>query len=94
MKKHAGIEGHICDKCPAKYVSASALVAHKQAKHTDLPSNDIYLCNYCGQSFHKEEYLAKHVTKHTGEKPYTCNECGKMFMQKATLSSSQEKTHR
>jgi len=79
MKKHAGIEDCHCDQCPAKYVSLSALAAHKLAKHTDPADKEAFLCNFCGQSFNKKEYLKKHVTKHTGEKPYQCKECDKSF---------------
>ena len=84
--------GLYCDECHAKYVSTSALVGHKQAKHTDLPSHDIYLCNYCGQSFLKGELA------NTGEKPYTYIECGNSFQShganKNHLRDHKEKEHK
>ena len=79
MKKHAGIEDYHCDQCAARYVSSSALVAHKLSKHSDPADKETFLCNFCGQSFNRKEYLSKHMTKHTGEKPYQCKECGKSF---------------
>ena len=51
--------GLYCDECHAKYVSTSALVGHKQAKHTDLPSNDNYLCNYFVDKVPEKRILGK-----------------------------------
>ena len=70
MKKHAGIEDYHCAQCAARYVSSSALVAHKLSKYSDPADKEMFLCNFCGQSFNRKEYLSKHMTKHTGEKPY------------------------
>jgi hypothetical protein len=37
------------------------------------------ICPWCSQSFSKEDHLARHVRRHTREKPFSCVTCTKTF---------------
>ncbi|KAF4184127.1 hypothetical protein CNMCM7927_008317 [Aspergillus lentulus] len=37
------------------------------------------ICPWCSQSFSKEDHLARHVRRHTREKPFSCATCTKSF---------------
>ncbi|KAF9883712.1 hypothetical protein FE257_003050 [Aspergillus nanangensis] len=37
------------------------------------------ICPWCSQIFWKEDHLARHITRHTREKPFTCGDCVKSF---------------
>ncbi|GFF94870.1 zinc finger protein rsv1 [Aspergillus udagawae] len=37
------------------------------------------ICPWCSQSFSKEDHLARHVRRHTREKPFSCAICAKSF---------------
>ncbi|KAL4811664.1 hypothetical protein BDW67DRAFT_189991 [Aspergillus spinulosporus] len=37
------------------------------------------ICPWCSQSFSKEDHLARHIRRHTREKPFSCTVCMKSF---------------
>ena len=90
MKRHQGIFDNKCDDCDAAYTSASALNAHRLAKHTPGHS---FMCSECGQAFKYQNALDKHKTKHTGEKRYQCRYCEKRF-RLFGIRANHERVHR
>ncbi|XP_022818092.1 zinc finger protein 883-like isoform X1 [Spodoptera litura] len=70
-----------CHRCPAKYKSRTALVAHLD-RHD---GNRTKQCEYCPAKFYCAAVLQKHRRIHTGEKPYVCEECNKGFTGKHNL---------
>jgi len=91
MKLHRGEYDYVCDQCDAKYVTASALVNHKNAKHrTEM----LYTCEHCGQNYNNRASYSVHLTKHTGEKPYQCRQgCDKRF-RKHGARENHERQHK
>ncbi|XP_075998692.1 uncharacterized protein LOC142992220 [Genypterus blacodes] len=61
-------------------------------KHNDivyskrLPKAD-KKCSFCGKTFRTPGLLQRHITCHTGEKPFECTTCGKSFRQKGSLQT-------
>ncbi|GKZ28491.1 hypothetical protein AbraIFM66950_008349 [Aspergillus brasiliensis] len=37
------------------------------------------ICPWCSQSFTKEDHLARHIRRHTRERPFSCTVCTKSF---------------
>ena len=71
MKMHRGEYDYQCDLCDAKYVTQSAMLNHKTAKHTGGLK---FTCEHCGQGYTNRPSYQVHLTLHTGEKPYKCRE--------------------
>ena len=71
MKMHRGEYDFQCDLCDAKYVTQSAMLNHKTAKHTEGLK---FTCEHCGQGYTNRPSYQVHLTLHTGEKPYKCRE--------------------
>lgn len=44
-------------------------------------------CSFCGKTFRTPGLLQRHITCHTGEKPFECTTCGKSFRQKGSLQT-------
>jgi len=59
-------------------------------KHMLIHSTDSYkhVCSVCRTAFRTAPYLKRHMSVHTGERPYTCQDCGGRFR-----NSSQMKMH-
>ncbi|KAH9630821.1 hypothetical protein HF086_001049 [Spodoptera exigua] len=81
MLSHSDECKYKCHRCPAKYKTHSALVAHLN-KHD---GNRTKQCEYCPAKFYSSTVLLKHRRIHTGEKPYVCEECNKAFTGKHNL---------
>ncbi|XP_077386951.1 uncharacterized protein LOC144024501 [Festucalex cinctus] len=50
-----------------------------------LGSHNRFKCRECGKIFKYNHNLQRHMSCHTGEKPFGCIECGRKFNQKASL---------
>lgn len=48
-------------------------------------------CSFCGKTFRTNGLLQRHITCHTGEKPFECTTCGKSFRQKGSLQTHMRK---
>ena len=70
--KHSEEKPFKCDICEFSAGSKGYLHLHKKAAHSiDKP----YKCKSCEKSFIKEQFLIRHIRRHTGEKPYKCDAC-------------------
>ncbi|XP_016397540.1 gastrula zinc finger protein XlCGF57.1-like [Sinocyclocheilus rhinocerous] len=56
----------------------------KQAGKTGAKAS--FTCTQCGKSFSRKSEVNRHMTVHTGEKPYTCTQCEKGFFDKEELN--------
>ena len=65
-------------------------------KKENAPAKRNYRCvGYpdCNMSFNRAEHLARHIRKHTGEKPFQCNICLKFFSRIDNLRQHQSSVH-
>ncbi|ODV90903.1 hypothetical protein CANCADRAFT_24611, partial [Tortispora caseinolytica NRRL Y-17796] len=47
----------------------------------------------CNMSFTRSEHLARHVRKHTGERPFKCSVCARMFSRMDNLRQHRHAVH-
>lgn len=73
---------YACKHCSETFPEKEQMKEHQKKKHTQ-PRN--FLCNICGDSFQRNEYLKIHMRRHTGEKPYKCRFCEKGFPRSTDL---------
>ena len=58
----------------------------------DEKPKKVHECSFCLKTFASNASLKRHVSIHTGERPYKCNYCGKSFNQK-WYCQAHEKIH-
>ena len=58
----------ICDKL---WLDSSDLKKHMRT-HAEVREKN-YICDQCGEKFHRKSYLVTHRYKHTGELPFKCD---------------------
>ncbi|XP_023303972.2 zinc finger protein 420 [Lucilia cuprina] len=73
---------YACKHCSETFTEKEQMKEHQKKKHAQ-PRN--FLCNICGDSFQRNEYLKIHMRRHTGEKPYKCRFCEKGFPRSTDL---------
>jgi len=87
MRIHSGARPYKCDHCGEAFNASSALVAHRQWKHTD--GSRPFLCSFCSKSFPTKAAVKKHETIHkpVAEKRHPCAHCDKRFARADHLKS-------
>ncbi|KFB53215.1 AGAP003224-PA-like protein [Anopheles sinensis] len=83
-----------CSYCRKRWVSMSALMAHRRTHTGERP----FPCSHCPKRFATIGGLDLHERRHTGSKPYSCRDCGKGFTESSNLKvhmmqHSNEKPH-
>lgn len=63
-------------------IKQDSLITESDTDNThDVPSTERDMhdfarkCNVCGQNFQFKSHLARHMLKHTGERPFSCHLC-------------------
>ncbi|KAF7643432.1 hypothetical protein LDENG_00239550 [Lucifuga dentata] len=62
-----------------------------EGESTKISANGEKQCSFCGKAFRTNGLLQRHITCHTGEKPFECSTCGKSFRQKGSLQTHMRK---
>ncbi|XP_016295530.1 gastrula zinc finger protein XlCGF8.2DB-like, partial [Sinocyclocheilus anshuiensis] len=67
-----------------KIEDGNAVISQTEQNFTQTQAGKTgsFTCTQCGKSFSEKSKFNRHMTVHTGEKPYTCTQCGKGFSQK------------
>ncbi|CAH1788148.1 unnamed protein product, partial [Owenia fusiformis] len=89
---HKGLRPFTCEFCNYAGRSSLTLRDHVHAVHT-LQKDIVCPIENCGQTFKKQVYLRRHMTKHTGEKPFRCDVCKMAFRSHATMYRHRARVH-
>uniref|UniRef100_A0A1B0CXE2 C2H2-type domain-containing protein n=2 Tax=Lutzomyia longipalpis TaxID=7200 RepID=A0A1B0CXE2_LUTLO len=78
------IEDRTCSYCGRICAKRSALDIHVKVMHTH---ESLGVCEYCGRGFATLTHLRRHITVHTGERPFKCDykDCGQSFREKTSF---------
>uniref|UniRef100_A0A8C6WHL6 Zinc finger protein 865 n=1 Tax=Neogobius melanostomus TaxID=47308 RepID=A0A8C6WHL6_9GOBI len=86
---HQKLAHCICPVCKTRFPEKMKLNAHlsthvEEGTLKQLPLK--FSCSDCGKEFRRSLELQRHMTVHTGERPFKCPFCQKGFTQKSSLN--------
>ena len=98
MTVHTGEMPYKCGTCGLQFSYNASLKQHCLRNHGKRTSSDgvptaasdeqaakYQTCSICGKLWVSPSMLKRHMTSHTGKKPFKCDRCGKAFSMKSTL---------
>ncbi|KAF3837573.1 hypothetical protein F7725_005037 [Dissostichus mawsoni] len=71
----------VCGVCGDLFETSEELKSHLKNKYKKT-----HECSFCRKSFLTVTGLKRHVTLHTGDRPFKCDVCGKAFAHASNLS--------
>ncbi len=90
---------HLCDQCPAVYLSPLGLKNHKAVEHLGMekrkekPKN--LKCPHCDKIFQQTTNYKEHIlSKHENNTPFKCEQCPKSYGTENFLRMHINNTHR
>ena len=78
------------------YISLTDFFQHQLEVNYDGVTHfrKLFRCDFCGKIAPSRFALKRHLTTHTGDKPFECPVCHRAFSQKATLKRHMMVVHR
>ncbi|CAH1113704.1 unnamed protein product [Psylliodes chrysocephalus] len=73
-----------CETCGKTFLNKLDYKNHE--KEHSVTTIAKFLCTICGKKFTRHSSVKRHMTTHTGLKPYSCSYCNSNFTQSGTLS--------
>ncbi|OWF39417.1 zinc finger protein 62 homolog [Mizuhopecten yessoensis] len=79
-----------CDHCTLKFRTFDGMKNHIIQCHEDIKppkSWNVYTCDKCPKKFGGKQQFIRHMSVHTGVRPYDCNLCGKSYPTQGALNT-------